>query len=263
MIKYKNSHDWGLDFILYNAVKKLDLRKNVFLYIWDYAHCLKDPPINYYNDENNANNTYNFDFNCENCNKIYATIHSVKFGFGDSSKFNKNNRIVIKTIDHKFVKHNDLKYQTHEIQHKDIDKYDKNIFKPFKLLKNNQGEELNIYVFRNLETKEVHLFSLMRVIYLKNGINMKYNKDGSWSYIYVLSEEFKNKFIEFVNEINFDYGRIELIDDIELGWCIIDVNNSPSIPMLNTTWYLDKTKKNIIPNNIELITSYFKKTLPI
>jgi len=263
MIKYKNLHNWGLDYVLYNMVKNLKYKKNVYFYIWDYAHILKDYPINFYNDENNENNTFNYNLKCENYNKIGATINSIKFDFGDSSKFNENDRIVIKTIDHKFIKHNDLRYQTHEIQHKDIDKYDKNIFKPFKLLKNDQGEELNIYVFRNLETKEVHLFSLMRVIYLKNGINMKYNKENTWSYIYKLSKEFENKFIEFLNEINFDYGRIELINDNKLGWCIIDVNNSPSIPILNIKWYLDKTKTNIVPNNIELITSYFKKALPI
>ena len=235
----------------------------MFFYIWDYAHSLKDYPINFYNNENNENNTFNYNLKCENYNKIGATINSVKFDFGDSSKFNENDRIVIKTIDHKFVKHNDLRYQTHEIQHKDIDKYDKNIFKPFKLLQNKEGEELNIFVFKNLETKEFYLLSLMRTTYFKKGCNMKYNTEGSWLYLYELSSELKSKFIKFLNEIHFDYGRIELINDIELGWCIIDVNNSPGPNTIKSKWYLDKTKTNIVPNNIELITSYFKKTLPI
>ena len=263
MIKYINSHNWGLDYVLYNIVKNIKLKKNIFFYIWDYAHSLKDYPINFYNNENNENNTFNYNLKCENYNKIGATINSVKFGFGDSSKFNENDRIVIKTIDHKFVKHNDLRYQTHEIQHKDIDKYDKNIFKPFKLLQNREGEELNIFVFKNLETKEFYLLSLMRITYFKKGCNMKYNTEGSWLYLYELSSELKSKFIKFLNEIHFDYGRIELINDIELGWCIIDVNNSPGQNTIKSKWYLDKTKTNIVPNNIELITSYFKKTLPI
>ena len=37
----------------------------------------------------------------------------------------------------------------------------------------------------------------------------------------------KKKFINFMNHINFDYGRIELIKDRDVGWCVIDINNSP------------------------------------
>ncbi len=44
--------------------------------------------------------------------------------------------------------------------------------------------------------------------------------------ISVLGDKIQN-FIDYVNYINFDYGRIELLRDKHLGWCIIDVNNSP------------------------------------
>ena len=31
----------------------------------------------------------------------------------------------------------------------------------------------------------------------------------------------------YCKSINLDYGRIELINDITRGWCVIDINNSP------------------------------------
>ena len=30
-----------------------------------------------------------------------------------------------------------------------------------------------------------------------------------------------------MNRINLDYGRVELLFDHKLGWCVIDINNSP------------------------------------
>jgi hypothetical protein len=261
MLKYKSSHNYGLDFLIYNKLKNLKLTNNIYMYIWDYASTLKDLPLNFYNNENNNKNTYNYNLKHTKFNKINATLESVNAGFGNSLKFSVNDRIVIKPIDHIFILPNDDKYQTHEINHEDLGKYDKNIFHPFKLLQNQKGGELNIFVFRNLNTQEIILFPLMRVSYLINGCNIKKNTKNSWGYIYNLDVEFEIKFKNFLNLIKFDYGRIELIQDDILGWCIIDVNNSPSINTLNINWYLDNTKTNKINDNVEYISNIFKDSL--
>jgi hypothetical protein len=32
---------------------------------------------------------------------------------------------------------------------------------------------------------------------------------------------------QYCKEINLDYGRVELINDVKRGWCVLDINNSP------------------------------------
>ena len=47
----------------------------------------------------------------------------------------------------------------------------------------------------------------------------------------------EDKLIQYLESIHFDYGRIELINDTKLGWCIIDVNNSPGDGPLTSLIY--------------------------
>lgn len=41
-----------------------------------------------------------------------------------------------------------------------------------------------------------------------------------------LEKNIKN-FKQYCKAINLDYGRVELINDVNRGWCVIDINNSP------------------------------------
>jgi hypothetical protein len=45
----------------------------------------------------------------------------------------------------------------------------------------------------------------------------------------VFGKENINNLKMYCKSINLDYGRIELINDITRGWCVIDINNSPGL----------------------------------
>ena len=64
---------------------------------------------------------------------------------------------------------------------------------------------------------------------VNKNINRKYNKCNYkfCDLLAVFGIENINNFKKYCKNINFDYGRIELINDITRGWCVIDINNSP------------------------------------
>lgn len=69
-------------------------------------------------------------------------------------------------------------------------------------------------------------------------INRKLNKTNKKSQkvdILILEDKQQN-FIDYLNYINFDFGRIELIKYYKLGWCILDINNSPGGGQLTETY---------------------------
>lgn len=59
MLKYKSLHKSGLDFKIYNLLKNEKCNKNYYLYIYDYA-VSKCEIYNFYNEDNNNNNTWNY-----------------------------------------------------------------------------------------------------------------------------------------------------------------------------------------------------------
>lgn len=228
MIRYKSIHSHGLDKLIFDKIKNIKTDKNYYLYIYDNVSSMSYlPPKNFYERECSNLNTWNYDLCYESfLNKPMVLSESVKFGFGDYSDDGNSDFVVVKptniTYNYKSCPHNS---QTHKISRKDYERnYDKKRWFPQKILSSNssKSEELNIFVIRNLETRKLYTLCYM-CTYDKNVINRKTTNCNFTEVDYPLDE----KFIDYCNHIKIDYGRIELIKDVNIGWCIIDVNNSP------------------------------------
>ena len=235
MIYWKGCHRNGLDFIVINGLKKynlLNIKDDYYLYIYDYC-CPKGSETidsNFYNNKNNASNTWNYDLKYESTKKNTIVLESAKYGFGNQNYDEKDEYIVAKGIGHhkSFLKN----YQAHLVKRVDYEKnYDKDEHIGLKILKTDESnitEELNIYVLKNLKTGEYNFKCILIKNNTSSNINRKYSKQTEILDvdISILGEKINN-FKEYIKSIRLDYGRLELINDINEGWCILDINNSP------------------------------------
>lgn len=246
MIYHKSCHKYGLDTMIYNKIKNIKTKKNYYFYIYDYCATKENIPNNFYNSLNNENNTWNYNLKFSSTSKENIMKDNIKFGFSNYYYTDNDEYILVKALDHKL---SSSQYgQSHIVKRTTYEQnYDKNKYIGQKILKsnNNLNIELNIYVIRNLNNKKLNFFCILCFNNTKININRKKNKCVfKIVNINILKNKLKN-FIDYVNYINLDYGRIELIYDQKLDWCIIDVNNSPgegpiskmSVPYLSLIFY--------------------------
>ena len=246
---HKSCHKGGLDFKIFKDCKK-NKSKNYYFYIWDFCTSRTLIPNNFYEKNCNTNNTWNFNLKFNYTSKDSILKDTPKYGFGDYNinEYKKDEKYIVKAISHL---HSMEKYgQPQLIDKKDINTVDTNKFIIQPVLKNNKGEELNIFVFKNLNTGEIYLNSIMVTHNTSKNINRKFNNCNyafcDLNVVFGLSNI--NKFKNYCNSINFDYGRVEIINDINRGWCIIDVNNSPGggpLTEMIKTWYINLFNKLI------------------
>jgi hypothetical protein len=258
MLNYKSTHIWGFDNEIFKNIKSNSIN-NYYLYIWDYCHMKIDINDSFYEKECNENNTWNINLKYKDTCKDEVVLKSKKHGFADLSYNNEDCRIITKPLGHK---NSTREKQCKEIKKDEIIKYNKNEYIIQKLIKNKDNRELNVYIFRNLNTKELYMVTMYIYTTKMKTINRKDSFENSYAlYINDIKNELKDKyqnFINYINDINFDYGRIELIEDDIIGWSIIDVNNSPGSNRYNNKTYdIQGNKINI--NNI--LFNEFKKTL--
>jgi hypothetical protein len=230
MLNHKSSHRWGLDTLIYNGLKNISCNKDYFFYIYDCCVTFKEKPNDYYNKNNNKNNTWNYNFKLISIMKENIMKDSVMFGFPDYNYNVNDDYILVKAIDH----FNSVeKYgQSHIVKREKYEKdYDKSKYIGQRILKTNEkfNEELNIYIIRDLNTYELHFYSLLCINDISVNINRKKSRCEfkEVNIEDILSKEQINNFIKYMNYINIDYGRIELLKDNNLGWCLIDINDSP------------------------------------
>jgi len=235
MIYWKGCHHSGLDFLIMNELKTLNIpnvKDNYYFYIYDYCYpkCSETIDSNFYNNNNNASNTWNYDLKYESTRKNIIVLESAKYGFGNQNYDEKDEFILAKGIGHHkaFLKN----YQAHLVKRVDYEKnYDKDEHIGLKILKTNESnitEELNIYVLKNLKTDEYNFKCILIKNNTSSNINRKFSKQTEILDvdISILGEKINN-FKEYIKSIKLDYGRLELINDISEGWCILDINNSP------------------------------------
>jgi hypothetical protein len=228
----KNSHRCGLDTSIYNKIpKQIKLVKDFYLYIFDYAIEQKHYNDDFYSEKNTSSNTWNYNLQFISTDKHQIECDSTKFGFGSCKYTEYDTNIIVKGKNH--MCSNEKLYQAHivkkEIYHKN---YDKTKFIGQKILKtdnSNYNTELNIFVMKNLITKQFNFVCFLLINNTNKDINRKLSKDNTiYKADISIIDSFKDNLIQYLSFIHFDYGRIELIKDIERGWCIIDINNSPS-----------------------------------
>ena len=228
MLKHKSLHKSGLDYKLYLNTKNINCKKDYYLYIWDVCTIKTNNVYNFFDIECNKYNTWNYLLNLDNVNKDEIMRISPIFGFGDYNIVNYNlNKYIVKAKSHIF---SEEKYgQAQIINKENIKNIDKNKYVIQPILNNKNGEEINIFILRDLDTRDLYLECIIIKHNTKNNINRKKNKIEKKivDINNVLSDNEINNLIKYCNHINLDYARLELIRDEKLGLCIIDINNSP------------------------------------
>lgn len=231
MIFHKSCHSCGLDTRIYNIICNRNTVKDYYFFIWDYCVTKTMISDDFFLVECNIDNTWNYALTYEDTSKTNIMLNSPKYGFGDYniSEYN-DNQYIVKARSH--IYSTERYGQCQLINKEDIDKIDKTKFIIQPILQNSKGEELNIYVFKNLNDGEIHFVSSMIISHdVNQNINRKKNKniDKFCELTDVFGTENINNLKMYCKTINLDYGRIELINDITRGWCVIDINNSPGL----------------------------------
>jgi len=237
MLKYKACHTVGLDYSFYKKLERENklktLKKNYYLYIHDYVlqRELKDK---FFDKDCDENNTWNYNLDYKSTEKDSIIIDSIKFNFGNyqiDKNISNNEKVIVKAKGHKQTHLN--KGQAHLVDYYEYKNYyNKNNFVAQRILKSNPqiniNEEINVFVVRDLNSRELY----QKFILCSNDLTVNINRKFSNCNYKIIDENILNKeeienLIQYINFIKFDYGRIEMIKDHSLGWCIIDVNNSP------------------------------------
>lgn len=204
--------------------------------------------FDFYSTENNEYNTWNYNLDFMSTTKKNIMNESSKFGFGNYNYSINDKKILVKGIDHTIV--NDPNYNPKIVDREVYEKnYDKNKFIGQRILmtENKINQELNIYVVRDLDTRELQVFCVLCFNDTSFNINRKKSKCNFEEVSIEILDDKKESFFKYMDSINLDYGRIELIKDKLLGWCVIDINNSPGGGPLTNKYYshIVKMFKNI------------------
>lgn len=246
MLFFKSRHAGGLDYFIFSTIKHKTntLKKNYYLYTFDYCYpncaLMHD---DFYDNDTNKSNCWNYDLDYDSTRKDNIMINSYSFGFGNINYTTDDTNILVKGVGHHIIDTVKDTYQAH-IQNKIVfqNDYNKKYFVGQKILYtdplNNLNEELNIFVIRNLDTRKLNFYCVMIYNNYNVNINRKFNKTNNKPKKVDISilEDKQQNFIDYLNYINFDFGRIELIKDHKLGWCILDINNSPGGGILTETY---------------------------
>lgn len=228
MIIHKACHRGGLDTLIYKRLKNIKCDKNYYLYIYEYIPPRKELPPDYYNKNNNENNTWNYNLKYDSTKKNTIMNNNIKFSFPNYHYSNDDDFILVKGIGH--LQSTEKYGQAHIVSRQIFEEnYDKTKYIGQKILRTteNVNEELNVFVIRNLTTRKLHFFCVLCINDTTVNINRKKSKVSfKFVDISILNHQLQN-FINYMNFINLDYGRVEFIKDHKLGWCLIDINNSP------------------------------------
>lgn len=238
MIIHKSCHKSGLDMLVYNIIRNTKCQKDYYLYIYDYCSTKTNDLSNFYTDKNNETNTWNYNLQYENTTKSSIMNTSKLFNFGDYSYNEQDTKILVKANGH--IYSSDTYGQSHIVEKDKYENtYNKQKYIGQKILRTseNKNEELNIYIVRDLNSKQLHFFCVLCINNTNININRKKSKVEFKNVdISILGDRLKD-FIEYMNYIKMDYGRVELLLDKNIGWCVIDINNSPGGGSLTNSVY--------------------------
>lgn len=241
MLHHKANNRYGLDSIIYRTLREKAFERDYYLYIYDYCIARNTNTEGFYDISNNINNTWNYNLNFSSTLKTSIMNDSVLFNFADYSANPDMDNVVVKAISHCDTL---TKYGQSHIVNNSLyyTKYDTSKYINQRILRTDSkyNVELNVFVIRDLNTRELHLPSVLLTNDTTIHINRKQSKITTEKCdIYnILGEKVKD-LIDYINYIKLDYGRIELLKDEHIGWCIIDVNNSPGGGPLSNLMYKD------------------------
>lgn len=238
MFHYKSYNRSSLDHLINQHFKGKTLKEDRFLYVWDSCTGRKHKPTDFYDPKCNSTNTWNYDLKFEDTEKRTIMKKSLNYGFNDYSTIPEGDtHCVVKGSSHIYTL--TMKYGQAKlidiVTKNELEKSEENrkgyVFQP--VLKNNEGEELNVFVLRDLKTREINFTGIVVKHDPSKQMNRKFNKcdythltDTSKVVEYFGKDNLVN-FKRYCEDIKIDYGRAEFINDKDRGWCMIDLNDSP------------------------------------
>ncbi len=239
----KSIHNYGMEYHIFNRLKSIPLNNQFYLITYDVckvvesvsSKCcdiqkIQDMRDSYYYKECNNKNTWNFDLKVINITKRNIMQDSLRFGFGDLSYSGDSgdNPIIKGNWSHNWpmCEH----YHAKEISFDMFKQYqnDKNYVIQHKCQSDGYvNNELNIFFFRNMKSREFSIFAL-NCEYPINIVNRK-NVKPTWSKCDIdsIDKTVLSNLIDYMNYIDIDFCRVEIINDKSRGWCVLDINETP------------------------------------
>ena len=252
MLHYKSYNSSSLDHLINQHFKNKKLKEDRYLYVWDSCTGRKNKPDNFYDPKCKTTNTWNYNLKFEDTEKRTIMKKSLNYGFNDYSIIPENEtHCMVKGSSHLYTL--TMKYGQAKLidisTKNELEKIEENrkgyVFQP--VLKNKNGEELNIFVLRDLTSKTLSFTGIIVKHDPSKQMNRKFNKceyihltDTEKIIDYFGKDNFDN-FKRYCDDIQFDYGRAEFINDQDRGWCMIDLNDSPGSGEI-TNMYFNKIK---------------------
>jgi len=237
----------GLELNIFQKLKTVKLKKDYYLYT-GYTLCNEEQKMTFYSKVNNQSNTWNIQLKYDYLNKDKIMEISPKFGFGNYQINSDTSRLVVKDNRNYQKKGYVNAFLT------DINTFNKKFRANVNLvgqslLINSNREELNVFCVRNLETRK---FEYLFVNIVNNNINNQFNRKLSKSIkTYKIDnpseqlpsyDKLINNLEDYLNFLNLDFARVEVINDDFRGWCVIDINDSPGQGILTSTYINDIVK---------------------
>lgn len=239
MLHYKSHNTSSLDYLINQHFKHKKLKEDRYLYVWDSCTGRKTKPTDFYNSKCNSTNTWNYNLRFEDTEKRTIMKKSLDYCYNDYSTIPESDTCcVVKGSSHLYTL--TMKYGQAKLidiaTKNELEKIEDNrkgyVFQP--VLKNEEGEELNIFILRDLKTREMTFTGFVVKHDPTKQMNRKFN---TCEYIYLTDTEKVieyfgkdnlDNFKKYCDDIHFDYGRAEFINDKDRGWCMIDLNDSPA-----------------------------------
>lgn len=214
--------------------------KDYFMYIYDVC-CYPGSQEEFYDERCNHTNTWNFSLRDESLQKATIMRDSPGFGFGEQSARPEDTHVIVKA--------NDVRYsgkpggQAHVAPVSDTGVYDAEpgMYVKQAILRTSpdspMSAELNVFLLRDLDTRELKTYCVLIQNDTRVNINRKKSNIAIRPAELSILGELEKPFIEYMDSINIDFGRVELLKDHKRGWCVLDINSTPGAGPLSRHAY--------------------------
>jgi len=203
------------------------LAQDFHLYVIDVAcrHTL-DIPDKFFDSACDVGNTWNRGLDLAAIDKDRIAVDSQRFGFG-SVAYAGGGRAVVKGRSHTCTQLPD--YQAHIMSgESEIAKLQRNPSYIVQRVLNGGGRELNVFLLRDLRTRQLHFLCYYAVFDPTRNVNRKLTACRFEAVPEQQVEGVLAKLRAYADALALDYARVELIHDTAAQeWFLIDINNSP------------------------------------
>ena len=203
------------------------MTQDFYLYVVDAAcRYTNSIPDGFFEAECVTGNTWNRNLDLTAIDKDRIAAESQRYGFGNVA-YTGEQRALVKGRSHTDSRLSD--YQAHIVLDKEkIAQLQQSKSHIVQRVLDSGGRELNVFLLRDLRTRQLHLLSYYAVFDPVRNINRKLT---TCRFELVPNEVIQDVLVKlqaYADALALDYARVELIcDTATKEWYVIDINNSP------------------------------------